>query len=550
MNDAYNTLTARFLDRSTLAQLTDAASDGQRVEIERFSKAYPGGFAECSLLIQRDPLLPLSFGLGDRLQILNGPRIVWEGDITSIEHYATDSSQGVRIMAVGVWGTVTARTTSKVWADNRMGADTWTEPTTALSGVDKTPDRVISIDRTSGRLRWTPKAEAFTLNWFHRARYRMPTSQTVKRFKGSYTLQEGAQAWEIGWINQTTTGVEWSVNASGSGTFDVTLTTPSNEIWAYLAARAAQTPKSDGTYYGQIDDAASGATQFMVYGETGNINCYEIFRDVRGYISELSADESLIDGSLTVSVEPFFAQGREAYRSILARIAGYGTSSYGPIGYGIRESSLSNDGKPILYCEPWPALTDYEYQVSVRDAAGGVRVVRDIGGVANWIVVTYQDALGDTTTLTPDDDATLKDQTSIDAYGERHMLLNLGQIGSTPSISYARAVLSVAKDPQVYISGSLRFAGYLTAKSGERVPAANVREGERVKIVDFISDVLDVSGAGLTAVITLAEYSDADGGSVSLSFGVPNKLTIMLARTPTIKPSYYHVVAGGSRERR
>jgi len=136
--------------------------------------------------------------------------------------------------------------------------------------------------------------------------------------------------------------------------------------------------------------------------------------------------------------------------------------------------------------------------------------------------------------VSPNDDATLKDQTSIDAYGERHLVLSLGQIGDVSAKQYAKRVLAVSKDPQVYISGGLRFVGTMNAKNGAKVPVSQVESGQRVKIVDFVSDVIDVVGAGLTAIITLAEYSDVNGGTVSVSFGAPDNLAVLLARMPRV----------------
>lgn len=529
----WNTITARFFNWSTRVERADPAGDGQRIQVERMGTIYPGGFGACSLVIQRDPVRPLPFRGGDLVRLYNGPRMVWEGFVTGSAHFVGDNSHGVRVQAVGGWGWLLAtRSIDKRWADNRMTNEAWYEDPTAYSPNDQTLSQIETIDRVDGRLRFTPKNVAFTNQWYHRLRYSMPTGQTVKRFKLSYDMQEAAQAWSLELFNEQSVAAVWTVTASATGTRDDTLVTPTQHMFILFRSAAGQTPATDGTIYGQVDDAISGATGFMVYSETGNINAYEVFKDVAALVSELSTDTSAIDASLTVSVEPFITNGREAYSSILARIAGYGTSSYGAIGYGIRGSDQASDRKPMLFAEPWPALTDYEYEISMRNVQGGLSVVRDFAGIANWITVQYEDALGVTHIVTPDDDANLKDTASITAYGERHLSrpLSLGQIGETAAKQYARRYLASSKDPQVYVSGSIRLAGYVPGKNGTKVPAANVVAGERAKIVDFISDVINVAGAGLTAVITFAEYSDENGGTVSLSFGVPDNLAIMLAR--------------------
>jgi len=540
-----NRLYARFYDRATLDPLPDPARIGGMVSVEGFDASYPGGFGSATLSTVCDPTMPMPFSEGDFVRVYNGARIVYEGFVASVGFWFSRESKGVRLRCTGFWGWVMARRTKeKRWADSRMTADVWVEPPTAYSGNDQTLKQIVTVDRIDGRLRFTPKNEAFTNQWYGRLLYTMPTGETIKRIKGSRDMQEAAQAWELTAFNITTAANEFNITASGTGTYDVTLATPSQSLMIFFRAAANQTPPSDGTIYGQVDDAISGATPFMVYSETGNINAYEVFRDVRAMVSELSADESQISSALTVSVEPFITQGREALAGILARIAGYGTTAYGPIGYGVRDSSQSNDGKPILFAEAYPDIsTGYEWEININDRQidDTAEIVEDASGIANWIAVTYSDDIGNTQTVTPDDDSTLKDTTSIVKYGERHLPypLNLGSVGRTAAIAYGRKYLSKSKDKQVYVSGSITYKGWVIGKGGVRIPAANavadVTMGVRAKVVNWVADTLDIAGAGLTAVVSSAQYSDRDGGSIRITFGHPDDLAAYLARIPTIK---------------
>lgn len=535
MNVQANSVAVKFYDRTTLAEIIDPANGGARVVIERAGTMYPGGFGAASLFIKRDPTAPLPYSGGDMVRLYNGQRVVYEGYIASIGHIIGASESGIRINLRGAWGEFMSRTKEKRWADNRTSADVWAEPTSAWDANDKTPARVVSIDRADGRIRFTPRNEAFANNQWHRLVHTQPTGQTTKRVKFSYDMQEAAQAWWLFLQNVSDATYILNRTTSGTGTIDSTLVTPCQTMFLGWYSQAAQTPNASGTYYGQIDNAISGATALMVYSETGNINCLEVFKDVRAMVPELSSDETLIDTSLTVTIEPFISQGREALGSILARIASYGTSTYGAIGYGIKDGSQSSDGKPILFAEPWPALTDYEYEIAFSDKQLGdsLEIVRDYAGIINWVVVEYQDpSNGSIITVTPDDDANLKDQNSIDTYGERQSPhpLRVGYSSRTAAVYYARRLLASRKDPQVYISGSITYRGTINGKFGQKHPVANIIAGERCKIVDFVSDVIDVAGAGLTAVITATEYNDSNGGSVRLSFGIPDNLAVMLSR--------------------
>lgn len=541
MND--NAVVVRFYSRSTLEELPDPAKIGKYATGVRYDASYPGGYGSASFLVPCDPTMPMPFSSNDVVRFWSGPRLVWEGYVGNVGYWYNRNERGVRVSCSGFWGNVMSRRTKeKRWADNRMTQDAWYEPATAYDANDQTLKQMCSIDRVTGRMRFTPRSEAFAANQYHRLKYQMPTGETVKRIKASYNMQEGAQAWEIGTWSDVTSSLLWAVTSSGAFTRDDTLATPSNSVWLYLASRAAQTAKSDATYYGQIDDAVSGGNTFMVYSETGNINAYEVFRDVRAMVPELSANEHLISSALTVSVEPFMTQGREALSSILARIAGYGTSSYGAIGYGVRDSSHSMDGKPILFSEPWPVLTDYDWEININDATveDGFEIVQDTDSIVNWVVVAFQDATGKSITMTPDDDATLKDAASIAAYGERHLTvpLNLGRIGQAAAVQYGRAFLARSKDPRVYVSGPILYRGSIPGKGGTRVPVANapseVTTGVRAKIINFATDTIGVAGAGLTAVVTNAEYSDDNGGEVRISFGMPDDLAVMLSRIPVL----------------
>lgn len=543
MND--NALVVRFFDRSTLAELPDPAQIGRRIVVERCDGSFPGGFGTASLRVACDPTMPMPFGDNDMVRVFNGPRIVWEGMVGSTGYWFSRNERGVRISCTGLWGHILARRgIDKPWADNTLAQSRWYEPGTAYSGNDQTLKQIETVDRLNGRLRFTPKAVAFTNQWYARLRASAPTGQTWKRFKGSYDMQEAAQAWELTVFNETSAANDLNVTASGTGTFDVTLGLPTQNLFVLFRAGANQTPPSDGTIYGQVDDAISGATALMLYTELGNINAYEVFRDIRAMVPELSADESLISSSLTVSVEPFVTRGREAYSAILERIAGFGTSSYGSIAYGVRDSSWSNDGKPILFASPWPDISaDYEWEVSVNDATAedGFEIVRDTDSIVNWVSVTFQDPANKTVTLTPDDDANLKDTASIARYGERQLTtpLNLGRVGQTAAVQYARSYLARSKDPKVYVSGPLVYRGYIPGKNGTRIPAAHapseVTAGVRARIINFATDTLGIAGAGLTMVVSNAEYSDENGGEVRISFGIPDDLAVMLARIPVLQ---------------
>ena len=501
----YNKLTITADTAGTVVQGTNL----DLAEGISFDTLYPGGlFGSCSFFVPRDVTRAWALKEGQRLKIRNGLQTVWEGRVTAIEIEVQQASQGNRVTCVGYWGDVLmARTWRKPWADTRIDDGVWIE------GGRTT---ITSFDRQN-RLRMTPDNTAWTAGWAVSLNYTAPTGQTIKRVTFNYDLQEGAQAWLLRMYNETSAGFEWSVSASGTGSANIALVTPASGIRMYLESDANQTPANDKAIYGQWSSV-------VVYTETSAINLTEISYDVQAKATELSTSTSYI-GTNTYSLVPFVGEGTLA--DIITSAAAYGDASYNSWAVGVRESALSTDGKPVLFAEAYPALTDYDYAVRLDDknVVAPFAAVRDISEVRNWIGVEYHDASGRTVYRTPDDDANLKDTTSITAYGERHEWLNIDTSSTTTATNYARRFLAARKNPQWRVTSDIVVVGYVRGKTGV-VPASEIRAGKRVKIENYLSDL---SGSGLTLLVTGTQYND-NGETCRLSVGQPDSLDVWLTR--------------------
>lgn len=492
----------------------------------RFDSVYPGGlYGTLSAFVPRVVTRAWQVAVGYRIVARNGQSVCWEGVITGLgARVGGEAEQGIEIIAAGQWGqTVGQWTLNKPWCDQRVSEDAWAYQTGTTGGGDQS----CTIDRLN-RIRFTPKGVAWASGDYAAVRYTAPTGQTVKRITYNYDLQEGAQAWEIVVYNVGTAAdiAATSVTASGTGSTDNTLATPSQSVELRLYSRAAQTPTEDGTYYGQFSSV-------NVYTETGSINLTEIAKDVRAFVTALNSDETQI-GSNTFATTPFVTDRQETAASVLQRCAALGDSSYNAWACYVTHSdaAATPDGKPVLVVEQWPVLTSYDYAIRIDEAnvTPPLTIVRDIGAVRNWVVVRYRDAQNNRDVyLTPDDDSTLTDATSVAAYGRRAIVLNAGNAGATTAANYGRRYLAQYKNPVYYVSGPIVVTGYIRGSSGQRIPAANIRAGKRVKIENYLTDDASVSGAGLTFVISQASYTD-DAQTCSLSTGTPDDLAIWLAR--------------------
>jgi len=495
----------------------------------RIRTVYPGGlYASCTFSIPLFANEQLMIRGGDYLMVKNGNTLVFDGYIVNITPAPFGQVGNTEIELSGAWDYILRQQgINKRWRDNRLEDKVWTFSTN-LTGDG---DSQCTIDRQN-RLRFTPKGVAWASGDYAAVRYTQPYGQTTKRITYSYDLQEGAQAWEISvWrstdgssFTQMTnasgetygTGSTTVIAATGTGSIDVTLATPSRYLELRFYARGAQTAVEDGTYYGEYNTV-------RVYSETGNINLYEIANDIRGYTG-MSADTTWLNAStMTYDLAPaFLTNGYEYYADILARAANFGDTSGNQVAYGLKPSRFTSDGSPALFLEaradPLTATT-FDYQVTTHSAQ--VPALRyDSGSIRNWIVVTYTDETGASLTLDPDEQATLTDSTSSTAYGEKMLIVNAGNTDAAGALEYGERMLARYKDPIISVTGPIVIQDYLLNSSGVAIPASELIAGKMLKIMD----IPNVQG-----VIAQTEYDDTKK-TASLSLGAPDDYTTFLAR--------------------
>lgn len=482
---------------SGTTRLYDPGNEIIRAEGLRFSTIYPGGiFGDCTFWVPRDVRSWMEAVGAKRLVIRNGMLIVWEGLIDNLVSSLQESSSEVEIKGIGQWGTILGRRRwNKPWCEMRIDETIWIPQTGAQ--YDK-----FNCDRNE-RMMVTPK-DGVTFNssdYIDFAKYFAPTGETVKRITFSYDLQEGAQAWTLGLWNDTGGSGDWSVTSSGSGSEDHTFATPAAALHFYFQAAAGQTGIGDGTIYGKI-------TNLKLYTEIGSINLTEVAKDIIGKITSLNSTEVYV-GSNTFTLEPFISEGYQEISGILKKALEKGDSSYYKWAAYLdhSEKAPSPDGKPVLVVEQEPALTDYDYEMRLEEIDPDFSFDRYYDELWNWIIVRYTDAKGKETWITPDDDATLKNQTSIDDYGQRDYELVLEQESSTTATNAGKTFLLDHKDPKYRMSGAIRVKGTIRTKQGILLPACQIRAGKRLKIGNFMQDL---SGSGLTFVIGQTDYSAED----------------------------------------
>lgn len=341
------------------------------------------------------------------------------------------------------------------------------------------------------------------------------------------------QDWYIVLYNNNLTAeiAATKVSATGTGSIDNTLATPSQSVQLLLRSNVQQTPFGNGSIHGEF-------SSIIVYEDANTITANEVVTDWVSFLSatyNLSADTRQIAAN-TFSVEPWVTGNSVDYETAaagLSRVAALGDASASPMAAYLldSESTPTPTGKPVLAYQPQPALTDYDYVVTLGEGTLQSLSIAQTP-IYNDIIVTYTDANGVTQWVTSADNSNLTDATSVAAYGTRQAVLQSGNStlkASAVAVNLGRRYLAANKDPHFYVNGSIPVTGFILGKYGNPVPTSEVLAGKRLKIANFLNDEVGASGAGLTFIISHTAYDDASE-TVSIDCGVPDNLAIILAR--------------------
>ena len=505
MIKSLNGLTIEVYSSGT-TRISDFANELAWAENLTFSTGYPGGlYLQASFTVPRSIVEWWELKGAQRVVFRQGGIIVYEGYIQSLERLLTEQGQAITVPLAGGWGHIMmSRRWQKWWADNRIDESVW-KWGSQLSGADK-----CHIDR-AGQLKFIPKAETWNNDDTAAIFFAMPTADTVKRASFDYDFAEGAQSWRFGF--QLATGTDatgsatpmWEITADGTGVQNITLGTANQYVRFFFHNNSGgtQAPTSNGSIYGKV-------TNLFIFSEVATTTPTSVATSVINHFTDLNTSTALVSSN-TLELKPFISDWDTA-ADIVAMAASFGDASNNRWGFGLRHSEIvaSPDGKPVLFYEQWPDLTDYDYALRLEEEniVSDVNIVQDFESIANWIIINYGDESGWPVWVTPDDDATLKDTTSIADYGQRDHLLSLGYSTSDVAKSNAKRILAAYKDPEWNADPITVF--WVRHKDGYEIPAARIESGKRLKIENFQADVI--------MLITATQYDD-DSQTTTMTFG-------------------------------
>lgn len=505
-----------------------------RAQDIRFSTGYPGGlYLTASFYIPLDVTRSTMIRHAQRCVIRNGAAVVWEGFITEITYDIGQSEQGIEVSALGYGSLLAMRYKYDRPIDRRFTApqvNVWanTCPLTTGSIPNGHVNEQCNFDNNN-RLMFLPKFEAWGNGQFAALQYMVNAGSNVKRAQFTYDMQEGAQAWELE-LRDITNDIDlFSSTSSGSGTQDITLGTSTDRLEFRFYSRAAQTPTSS-SIYAKITNLAimseSSASTVMTT-PSKIISAYTVYA-----AAPFSACTTLIDQTNTYDMIPIGIVTDSLTESILQFITRVSQFSSGNTKWsiGIRESeAIAGGSSPLIYYEPQPLLTDYDYVVSIdeENLIGGFKLVASAlpDELVNTAYVRFRNSRGQ-----EDWSYNSYDLPSWLKYLNRVVSIDAGTGVNTIAggDTFGNTYLTGRSGLQYYVSGPIQIKGYLRHKAGDRVPAAMVRAGKRLKIENFIGDFGDVSGAGFTFLISQTEYNDGDE-TISITLGRPDSLSVSLA---------------------
>lgn len=453
----------------------------------RWKSHWPKGYGTFTGQVHREILRQFPIESGFRLVRRDGQRTVYDGRLQAPKQSRSNGSDVIDLTAQGWYVVLAERTIRKRWVDNQAivrfewpaGSET-SEKQTAPIVEKRDKDQLL-------RISMRPDDTTLSISDYYEERYFTPTD-SVARVKYDYSFRSGEGFYfeliaDNGLEHQQS--VDSAVQASGSVDHTFTLgATP------YMIFRVVPS-LLNGSIYDQNDWASF--TNFVVYatyasGHGTALPNYvpdELVEDVllltRG--TDISADMGEIRGS-AVAVDSFVSQddGFETADSLIQRLAAYSDNSQNTYGLVIFGGDSSSDGLPQAIFDTRD-VSDYDYEVRASDCID-ITIEETEREIFNWITVKWKDEEGRVSYLSPDQDADLKDDTSIARYGERHnKTLDAGEANQAQAKLQAQRYLAYHKDP--LLKGSLKLRGYIRTKAGVYEPASWFKAGSRVRFVDL-----------------------------------------------------------------
>ncbi len=256
----------------------------------RYTSFVPGGFGECSFIINRDLSRQWSdLKLFSRITIRDGLTTIWEGRLEGIEKVSLPTGESFRIRAYGYWANLYDRIYNRIWADSRLKK--WYLPAAPWSYPQYWYQESWKYD-WKNRLRISAiYNESYAQYAYGGFRYDMPSGEYAQRLTANYdlTVATGMGTYQLSVVT-TPWNVKFWTQTPGTGNLDLNLNSGSS-IYLCLQGFQAADPytAATGSTYGEL-------TNVVIYSTSGNVYADTIIKDaLTSKCSQISSDQSGIE---------------------------------------------------------------------------------------------------------------------------------------------------------------------------------------------------------------------------------------------------------------
>lgn len=458
------------------AEITDPFyRDSKWLTNVSFSTKWGIGHAEFRAQVRRDVLDEILYGGGDQILIKAGDRILYDGELNDPE-ISTFGQEIIRLDGVGWINTLKRNKLRYRWFDdNGVLRLEWPKDS---GDYTLTAQEIAIAEKRNDFFVWRVVVDDFSVTGDtadHYEEYLNPANNPIKRITANLRGRSGEGVRLRLYDGNGTLQYTWTPTADGNlqtTSMDVTLS-PGTTIDVQFLFDTTTDDIYDQNDWISIHD-------MKVYGDT-LFTQKDMIQRVLTLMGDYISDDYGQITSPTQTLQPFMTRndGFQSALSLIQDILAFGDASQNSYEFLVWDGQNSSDGQPQGEVRVYN-IADWEYEIDPWQDGVQVQLSpQSRDKLYNWIAVRWVDVRSSGRHLTPYDNSALKDQISIDTYGQRVLPVDVGPATETLALAIGKSLLAFNKDPKpkarFYVPDRIRN------QSGAWVPVGQVRAGDRVR---------------------------------------------------------------------
>lgn len=488
-------LRVHFLDRNRIPLNDPEVKDSSETASEiAFDWYDPKGMYSASCLMTRqDVTRSWSLKTAYYIQIKDGSAILWEGEIKGMPFTRAGTNESVRVNAIGPYSVFERRTIHKYWYDDnaiirlQQPTSRYHEPIQNDFDFTRENSGNFVIVRCAMNDKNRSGGDRFHLE------YVVPA--------GTYIIAVAHIGFErcgeqIGreLYNNDNAAFEYDRTYSGTGdtiSEDHTLTQgDTSKITFYTLPDTDDSfDQSDYVVYEDLIVKSRYTDGHSVSSGSESYTSGELVEDILLMVAQDIISSDLDDiGEPGYTLTPFLTKRRTGAGHIIEEIAAYGDSQLRTWRLLVTTSTGTTDGLPKAVFAP--VNTDVEDYVLYLNGWNviGHNLERSDDDMYNYIIVEYTDERSVAIELTPIDDSSLENSTSIKVFGQRDYVLPVGKADATTAAYLGQRFLefhAAETEEELKWKGSITVGHEIQQRDGGWIPVSYVRTPCNVRVYPF-----------------------------------------------------------------